>query len=234
MKRYWLLTGLMMVLFLVLFGIAEWLRVPILTDPGPVLAKGGWIAAAVGVGLLVADVVLPVPSSLVMILHGVLFGVVGGTLLSRAGSLGAALFGFWIGRRGGPLLARLVPEDERRRADALLQAWGDLAIIVTRPVPILAETMAILAGASPMGWGRLLLATLAGSIPAALLYALTGATARSLDNAALVFSLVLLVAGLFWALGRWLRRPAAPPPPASIRAAPPPPPDPGGGSPSRR
>ena len=34
----------------------------------------------------------------------------------------------------------------------------------------------------------------------------TGATARSLDNAALVFSLVLLVAGLFWVVGRWLRR----------------------------
>lgn len=231
MKRYGLLTGLMMVLFLVLFGIAEQLRVPILTDPGPLLARGGWIAAAGGVGLLVADVALPVPSSLVMILHGVLFGVVGGTLLSLAGSLGAALFGFWIGRRGGPLFARLVPEDERRRADALLQEWGDLAIVVTRPVPILAETMAILAGASPMGWGRLLLATLAGALPAALLYALTGATARSLDNAALVFSLVLLVAGLFWVLGKWLRR--APRPPESSRAAPPPPPGPGGGSPSR-
>jgi len=203
LKRYWLLTGLMMVLFLVLFGIAEWLRVPILTDPEPLLARGGWIAAVVGVGLLVADVVLPVPSSLVMILHGALFGVVVGTLLSLAGSLGAALFGFWIGRRGGPLFARLVPEDERLRADALLQTWGDLAIIVTRPVPILAETMAILAGASPMGWGRLLLATLAGSLPAALLYALTGATARSLDNAVLVFSLVLLVAGLFWAIGKF-------------------------------
>jgi uncharacterized membrane protein YdjX (TVP38/TMEM64 family) len=233
MKRYWLLTGLMMVLFLVLFGIAEWQRVPILTDPGPLLARGGGIAAAAGVGLLVADVVLPVPASLVMILHGALFGVVGGTLLSLAGALGAALFGFWIGRRGGPLLARLVPEDERRRADALLQEWGDLAILVTRPVPILAETMAILAGASPMGWGRMLLATFAGSLPAALLYALTGATARSLDSAALVFSLVLLVAGLFWGIGRWLRRPAIPPPPGSTRAAPPPPPDPGGGSPSR-
>src|SRR6185436_11950262 len=139
------------------------------------LARGGWIAAVVGVGLLVADVVLPVPSSLVMILHGALFGVVVGTLLSLAGSLGAALFGFWIGRRGGPLFARLVPEDERLRADALLQTWGDLALIVT----------------------------LAGSLPAALLYALTGATARSLDNAVLVFSLVLLVAGLFWAIGKF-------------------------------
>jgi 3-dehydroquinate synthase len=233
MKRYWMLTGWMMLLFLVLFGIAEWLRVPILTDPGPLLAKGGWIAAVAGVGLLVADVVLPIPASLVMILHGALFGVVGGTLLSLAGALGAALFGFWIGRRGGPLLARLVPEDERRRADALLQSWGDLAIVVTRPVPILAETMAILAGASPMGWGRMLLATFAGSLPAALLYALTGATARNLDNAVLVFSLVLLVAGLFWVVGKWLRRSVIPPPPESSRAAPPPPPGPGGGSPSR-
>lgn len=234
MKRYWLLTGSMMALFLVLFGIAEWLRVPILTDPGPLLARGGWIAAAAGIGLLVADVVLPVPASLVMILHGALFGVVGGTLLSLAGSLGAALFGFWIGRRGGPLFARLVPEEERWRADALLQSWGDLAIVVTRPVPILAETLVILAGASPMGWGRMLLATLAGSLPAALLYALTGATARSLDSVALVFTLVLLVAGLFWAVGRWLRRPAIPPPPESTRAAPPPPRGPRGGSPSRR
>lgn len=206
MKRYWLLTVLMMVLFLVLFGIAEWLQ--ILTDPGPLLAEGGWIAAAVGVGLLVVDVALPVPSSLVMIAHGALFGVVGGTLLSLLGALGAALFGFWIGRRGGPLFARLVPEDERRRADALLQEWGDLAIVVTRPVPILAETVAILAGASPMRPGRMVLATLAGALPAALLYALTGATARSLDNTVLVFTLVLLVAGLFWAVGRRLRKEA--------------------------
>lgn len=204
MKRYGLLAGLMMLLFLVLFGIAEWLQIPILTDPGPLLSQGGWIAAAGGFGLLVVDVLLPVPASLVMILHGALFGVVGGTLLSLAGAVGAALFGFWIGRRGGPLLARLVPEDERRRADALLQEWGDLAVLVTRPVPILAETMALLAGASPMGWGRMLVSTLAGSLPAALLYALTGATARNLDNAALVFGLVLLVAGLFWAIGKYL------------------------------
>jgi uncharacterized membrane protein YdjX (TVP38/TMEM64 family) len=234
MKRFWLLTGSMMVLFLVLFGIAEWLHVPILTDPGPLLSRGGWLAAAGGVLLLIADVVLPVPASLVMILHGALFGVVAGTLLSLAGALGAALFGFWIGRRGGPLYARLVPEDERRRADALLREWGDLAIIVTRPVPILAETMAILAGASPMGWGRMLLATFAGSVPAALLYALAGATARSLDNAALVFGLVLLVAGVFWLIGRTLYRPAALPPPESTRAAPSPPPGPADGSPSRR
>jgi uncharacterized membrane protein YdjX (TVP38/TMEM64 family) len=205
MKRYWLLTGVMMASFLALFGLAEWLHVPLLTNPDPWLAKGGWIAAALGVGLLVVDVLLPVPSSLVMIAHGALFGVVGGTILSLVGAVGAALFGFAIGRRGGPLLDRMVPADERRRADSLLQDWGDLAIIVSRPVPILAETLSILAGASPMSWGRMVLATLAGSVPAALIYALAGATARSLDNVALIFGLVIGVAGLFWLVGRRLR-----------------------------
>jgi len=205
MKRYWLLTGVMMASFLVLFGLAEWLHVPLLTNPDPWLARGGWVAAALGVGLLVADVLLPVPASLVMIAHGALFGVVGGTVLSLVGAVGAALFGFALGRRGGPLLDRLVPLDERRRADGLLQEWGDLAIIVTRPVPILAETLSILAGASPMSWGRMVLATLAGSVPAALIYALAGATARSLDNVALVFGLVIGIAGLFWLVGRRLR-----------------------------
>ena len=235
MKRYWLLTGSMMVLFLALFGIAEWLRVPILTDPGPLLAQGGWIAAAVGVGLLVADVVLPVPASLVMILHGALFGVVGGTLLSLAGALGAALFGFWIGRRGGPLLARLVPEDERRRADALLQEWGDLAIVVTRPVPILAETMAILAGASPMGWGRMLLATLAGCAPGRPpLRPHRRDRPQPGQRGARVQPGASGGGAVLGDRVRWLRRSAAPPPPASTRAAPPPPPGPAGGSPPVR
>lgn len=209
MKRYALLAAAMMILFLALFGLAEWLHVPLLTDPDPWLSRGGWIAAAIGFGLLVSDVLLPVPSSLVMIAHGALFGVVGGTLLSLAGSLGAALFGFALGRRGGPLLTRLIPADERRRADALLQRWGNLAVVVTRPVPILAETLSILAGASPMGWGSMIAATLAGSLPAALLYAATGATARNLDSVAWVFALVLAVAGLFWLAGRYVK---APPP----------------------
>jgi len=206
MKRYWQLSGLMMLTFLALFGLAEWLHVPLLTDPDPWMAHAGWAAALIGIGLLIADVLLPVPASLVMIAHGALFGVVWGTVLSLLGALGAGIFGFWLGRRGGPLVDRLVPADERRRADALLRAWGDLAIVVTRPVPILAETLAILAGTSPMTWPRMLAATLGGSLPAALIYALTGATARTLNDVPLVFGLVLLVAGLFWAVGKRLRK----------------------------
>jgi uncharacterized membrane protein YdjX (TVP38/TMEM64 family) len=165
------------------------------------MKQGGVLAAALGVGLLIADVLLPVPSSLVMVAHGALFGVALGTLLSLLGSAGAALFGFAIGRRGGKLLELVVTREERTRADSLLARWGALAIIVTRPVPVLAETVAIMAGASSLSWSNVLLASLAGSLPPALLYALTGAAVANFQSTALMFGVVMLVAGFFWFVG---------------------------------
>lgn len=192
----------MLAFFLSLFFLVEAVGIRLLVEPTPWLNRGGVPAATLGVGLLIADVLLPVPSSLVMVAHGALFGVFGGTLLSLVGSLGASLFGFWLGRRGGRLLERLVSPEERGRADDMLKRWGTLAIIVTRPVPLLAETIAIMAGTSSMGWGNVALAALSGSLPPALLYALTGASVAKFQNTALVFVFVLLVAGFFWMFGR--------------------------------
>lgn len=204
MKRYWLVVGAMLALFLLLFGLVEWLRIPLLTDPSAWLNRGGIVAASVGVGLLIADVVLPVPSSLVMVAHGALFGVALGTLFSLIGSVGASLTGFALGRRGGALLEKIISPEERLRVERMLERWGALAIVVTRPIPLLAETTAILAGASAMSWKRAFVASLAGSLPAALLYALTGAVAASFQNGALMFGFVLLVSGVFWLISRRL------------------------------
>ncbi len=201
-RRYWAIAVTMILAFGALFAVVEALGVRLLTDPSPWLEEGGAVAACVGVGLLLVDVLLPVPSSLVMVAHGSLFGVLLGTLLSLAGSVGAAAFAFWLGRRGGGWVHRLVGE-ERERADALLSRWGAVAIVATRPLPLLAETVAILAGTSAMGWRPLLLGALAGSLPPALLYALTGATAASLDESWMVLGLVLLMTGIFWL---WARR----------------------------
>jgi uncharacterized membrane protein YdjX (TVP38/TMEM64 family) len=202
MKRYLSILGGMLAFFLLLFVVVEALNVPLLTDPTPWLQQRGVLAAAVGVGLLVADVLLPVPSIPVMVAHGALFGIVCGTLLSLLGSVGATLLGFGIGRRGGRIFEQLVTPEERERADDLLRRWGMLAIIVTRPVPLLAETVAVVAGTSSLRWGRTTLAALAGSLPPALLYAITGAAAVKLHNTLLVFAAVLLIAGFFWIVGR--------------------------------
>ena len=93
MKRYLLLMAALMAFFIILFFIVEAFKVPLLSDPTPWMKHGGVLAASLGVGLLIADVLLPVPSSLVMVAHGALFGVVVGTLLSRA----------WLERGRGPV-----------------------------------------------------------------------------------------------------------------------------------
>jgi uncharacterized membrane protein YdjX (TVP38/TMEM64 family) len=202
-KRYWLLAGALLAFFLLCFGAVAAFQVGFLEDPSAWMrAHAGPGAALAGVGLLIADVAIPVPSSIVMILHGALFGVATGAALSLVGGAGATALGFLIGRRGGRLLARLVTEKEKARADAVLRKWGALAVLITRPIPLLAETVSILAGASPMGWGRMLAAAVAGNLPAAVLYAITGATAKDLSSGFLMFGVVIGIAGVFWFAGK--------------------------------
>ena len=215
LRRYLLLVLAMIVILGVLFAIVEALGVPLLTDPSPWLDRGGWVAVAVGTGLLIVDVVLPVPSSVIMVANGAIFGIVVGSLLSLVGSVGAAMVGFLIGRRGGALLNRIVTPAEVEQANRLLDRWGLLAIIVTRPIPLLAETMAIIAGTSRLEWRRVLVAVVAGAIPASILYAVTGALANGFASGVFVFIAVILLAGVFWfagnAIGRRFGRSVQPP-----------------------
>ena len=179
---------------LALFALAQALDVPVLTDSQPLRGGSGPLAAAIGVTLLVIDLVLPVPSSVVMVAHGALFGIALGTALSTTGSLGAFALGFALGRRGGAAVAKVVGDEERQRADRLLSRWGAVAIILTRPLPMLAETVAFAAGASPLPWRSALAAAAVGSLPAAAVYAITGAAAASFAGGAVVFVAVAVLA----------------------------------------
>lgn len=191
LRRYALLYAGVVGVMLVLFGVAESLHLPYLTDPDPLRGHGGAVAAVIGVTLLVVDVALPVPSSLVMVAHGALFGIVGGTVLSMVGSLGAFVLAFALGRGGAPVVARVVSDEGRRRADQLLARWGPVAILLTRPVPILAETVAFAAGASPVRWRGALVAATLGYLPPAAAYAMAGTAAPPLPDPALVVLAVL-------------------------------------------
>jgi uncharacterized membrane protein YdjX (TVP38/TMEM64 family) len=149
-----------------------------------------------GVALLVGDVAVPVPASVVMLAHGALFGLLLGAALSLLGGVGATVVGFAVGRRGRELVDRVTTPAQRRRADRLLGRWGALAIVVTRPVPVLAETVAVLAGTSPLRWSVAVLAAAAGTAVPAVLYAAAGAAAADAVDGALVFVLVMALAAV--------------------------------------
>lgn len=205
MTRWPLLVFGCWLAFLAVFLVAEVFAVPLLEDPASWLPGGGVLAGVAGVGLLTADVVLPVPSSLVMLVHGALFGVVIGAALSLLGGMGSALAGYGLGRVGGPPLLRSVcSEAERDRADLLVRRWGLLAVAATRPVPLLAETVAVVAGASCLGPVRTTVAAAAGSLPGAVLYSVAGSLDVGAPSGLVVFAVVSAIAASLWALG--LRR----------------------------
>jgi uncharacterized membrane protein YdjX (TVP38/TMEM64 family) len=195
-------------LMLALFGLVQLLDVPVLAEESPRLGAGAGIgAAAASFALLVGDVVLPVPSSGVMIANGALFGWPAATVLSLAGCVGAGLFGGALGRRGGPLLRRRLDPGSHARLQAALARRGTLVVIVTRPVPIVAETTAILAGAMGMSNTRLGVASAIGSLPPALAYALAGAVAGGYGDPVLVFGGVLAASAAVWLADVGRRRP---------------------------
>ncbi|HYO61331.1 MAG TPA: VTT domain-containing protein [Actinomycetota bacterium] len=200
MRRYWAAAGFTIAVFAVVFVAVEAAGFDVLTNPRAAMAPGGWGAGAIGVALLAADALLPVPSSIVMVLHGALYGAVAGASLSFVGRLGAAAVGFAIGRRGGPLLERYTGSAERARADALLRRWGAVGLVLSRPVPLVAETVMVLAGASSMSWTVALAAAAAGSVPEVVVYALAGSAAAGFGSTSAVFLSFVAAIGLVWAV----------------------------------
>jgi uncharacterized membrane protein YdjX (TVP38/TMEM64 family) len=207
MRRLWLVMLAVLLALLAGFGLAHALGLRWLTDEAFVqsslTARGPLWAGVIGVGLLVGDVVLPVVSSAIMLAHGWLFGVWGGTALNLLGSVACGIVGMAIGRLGGPWLNRLLPASEAARARALLARHGLAALIFTRPVPLLAETLALAAGAGGLPWRRALPALVLGCLPPSLLYAMAGAwQAPGWGSNVGIFLLVMALTGIAWFLGR--------------------------------
>lgn len=206
MKRYLFIVLAIALSMLGIFFLAQLIGIPILTDPMPWLERGGSLTGLITTGLLIVDVFLPIPSSLVMIANGAIFGVVLGTIFSVAGSMGMALLGYRLGASGSKIINRFIPQREQERAKILFERWGTMAVIVTRPVPILAETVSIVAGISAMSLRRYVLASIAGIIPASVLYAYVGARAVDAGSSMLAFAIVVSIAGAFWFIGRRAKR----------------------------
>jgi uncharacterized membrane protein YdjX (TVP38/TMEM64 family) len=212
MTRFWIFTTVLLLAMLLLFFVGQALQLPFLTeDTSFLLSQKKWVAALAGIGLLIVDVVAPVPSSIIMVANGMLFGPVWGTLLSVMGGAGAALVGYWIGLRGERAGKRWLGNESLTRANAFFQSYGMMAVIVSRPVPILAEAVTIIAGMSRMPARKFFPAMLLGLLPTAIIYAVAGAYALNLQSGLYVFLAVMVLAGVVWLVGKLATRSKASP-----------------------
>lgn len=168
------------------------------------------VLAAIEMGVLAADLLLPVPSSMVATLGGAQLGIALGTLCAWIGMTIGSMAGWWLGRTaGGRALAGLA-DDERKRLLGQQRRYGPLAVVLSRPLPLVAEAAAIMAGATGMGWREFLLAAGSGNLAIALVWSIAGAMGRDADSLQwmLIGSLVVPVVITWLVLRRNMQTPS--------------------------
>ncbi len=148
-----------------------------------------------GTGLLAADVLLPIPSSIVGTLLGARLGFMPGLLAAWLGMMIGNLAGYALGYS---LLSRL--------GERLPQTPTALALFLSRPVPVLAEAVSFTAGAERMPLGQFLAISATGNLIYAA--ALTGNGAALIPDSALWIGLLVPMAlpVIAWGIWRWLIR----------------------------
>ena len=167
-------------------------------------AAGPWAWAA-GIGLLVGDLLLPVPGTVVISALGLVYGPLAGGLIAAAGSMGAGLAGYSLGRCFGERFARRWLGDlDYERGRILFGRGGGWMVALSRALPILPEVIACTAGLVRMPFRKFFAALACGSLPMGFLFATIGAAGREAPGWTVAAS--LLVPAVFWLLAkRWTR-----------------------------
>jgi uncharacterized membrane protein YdjX (TVP38/TMEM64 family) len=161
-----------------------------------------WVVAGAVFSLLALDVFLPVPSSIVSTAAGVFLGFAAGAAVIWSGMMGGCLLGYVVGARGSGAARRFVGPDGLARAGDLVGRYGDLTIVLCRPVPVLAEASVVFAGLVKAPFGRFARLTAISNLGIALGYAAFGAYSLRLDSFVVAFAGALLLPGVFILISR--------------------------------
>ncbi len=179
-------------------GMTAWLR-----------AQGAWAWAA-AIGLLVADLFLPIPGTSVMAALGIVYGPLLGGTVAAVGSILSGLVGYGLCRALGQRAFRLIAGDDGvAAAGELFRRQGGWIVALSRWLPVLPETVACLAGLARMRLAVFAAALTCGSVPLGFTFATVGHVGA--DAPLLVLAVSALVPALLWGvfLAVRRRRPAA-------------------------
>lgn len=134
-------------------------------------------AWALGIALILGDVVLPVPQTAVIAALGIIYGTLLGGLLGSLGLITGGLLGYMLmltsARR---YVQRFVGPTSLHKMERVFDRSGAWAIVLTRSLPYsVPEAMAFLAGLAGMPKRKFIAALTIGSVPTAFVFAAIGA-----------------------------------------------------------
>lgn len=146
--------------------------------------------------ILSSDIVLPVPSSLVMHFNGMTLGILGGTILSFVSLMISSIIGYYIGQ----FTEKNITKGKNEEGFFLLNQYGPFAILLTRGIPILSESISLLSGYNRMNIKAYLLFSAIGYFPLCLIYAAFGSL--SSDTFFWALGLSIFMTATLWFFGK--------------------------------
>jgi uncharacterized membrane protein YdjX (TVP38/TMEM64 family) len=148
-------------------------------------------AWAVGIGLIVADLFLPIPAAPIMAGMGTLYGTLVGGIIATAGTMLAGLVAYGLARLLGLKAARMLASDsELDDLQQFFDSWGAAGIIASRALPVVPEVMTLLAGLAKMHFWRFMLALTLGSVPIGFAFAWLGQANGTSSSMILILTMI--------------------------------------------
>ena len=170
---------------------------------------------AIVIGVLATDIFLPVPSSAVSTWAGGVLGFGPALVSSWIGMTVGSVVGFGLARLFGSRFALLFAQDTDLEAlRGTTQKYGPVTLLVTRPLPILAEATVLLMGASRLSWRRFIWPVVSGNLLVSAVYSVCGVISEEYDSllpAAIVSGMLPLGVALFARQLLWNRAEIAAP-----------------------
>lgn len=162
---------------------------------------GNW-AWIVAIALLMGDLLLPLPATLIMSALGYVYGPIAGGLISVAGSFMAGSLGYWLCRLLGENTARrILGQKDYQLGKKLSGSVGGWVVVLSRWLPIFPEVVACMAGLTRMPARYFHAALFSASLPLGFIYAWLGHT--GVEHPALAIGFSVAVPPLMW----WMIRP---------------------------
>ncbi len=137
---------------------------------------GAWAPIVSGSLMVLQSLFVPLPAMVITLANGLLFGTIGGALLSWSSAMIGAIVCYYISRLlGRPVVEKLVGGKSLDMTDRFFRRYGKHAILIARLVPVISfDVVSYAAGLTTIGPWEFLLATGIGQLPATLVYSFLG------------------------------------------------------------
>jgi len=199
-KNYWkLIPIIIFTVFLIIYIIFELTGILTLSQVKEILQQSQPYTALIIIGLLIIDLILPIPSSVVMTFSGSIYEFMGGAILGTIGSITGSTIGFIIFRKKGfKIIKKFINQNEQKSMNKWFNSYGEGIIILSRMVPMLAETMSCFAGLTKISFKRFLLFITIGTIPVSLYYSYFGSQLKTVSEWPIPLAAGVIIPGVIW------------------------------------